>query len=203
MHHQILNKQQKKILPLLKKFSSNFGLVGGTAIALYLEHRQSIDFDLFTLKKFKNLSIRNIISKYYKIEKILINELDEYTIIVNGVKITFLHFPFKIEFNNNFDNIIKTPDLLTLGAMKIYALGQRAKWKDYVDLYFIIKNHYSLKQIIKKAKQIFKNEFNEKIIRVQLAYFKDIDYSEKIIYTKGFEINNKIIEKKLRKISLN
>ena len=51
MHKEIFTKEQEKILPLVVDFSDRFGLVGGTAIALHLGHRRSIDFDLFSNKK--------------------------------------------------------------------------------------------------------------------------------------------------------
>jgi len=63
LHKEILTKKQIKLLPLLKSFSKDFGLVGGTAVALHIGHRRSIDFDLFTDKEFKNSSIRKIIQK--------------------------------------------------------------------------------------------------------------------------------------------
>ncbi len=72
------------------------------------------------------------------------------------------------------------PDLLTLAAMKAYALGGRAKWKDYVDLYFLLKDHFSLPQISEKSKALFGPLYNEKLFREQLCYFQDIDYSEKV-----------------------
>ncbi len=50
MHKEILSKKQIDFFPHLKKFSNDFGLVGGTAIAFHLGHRQSIDFDLASLK---------------------------------------------------------------------------------------------------------------------------------------------------------
>ena len=46
-------------------------------------------------------------------------------------------------FTENFEDIINIPDLPTLAAMKTYALGRRGKWKDYVDLYFIIKDFFN------------------------------------------------------------
>ena len=64
--------------------------------------------------------------------------------------------------------------------MKAYALGGRAKWKDYVDLYFIMKDHYSIKEIIKKADELFGSSFNGRFFRQQLSYFDDINYSEKV-----------------------
>jgi hypothetical protein len=202
MHKEILTKEQSGLLPLLKSFSNDFGLVGGTAIALHIGHRESIDFDLFTLDEFDNYKIKRKISRYYKIEKVLKDEKGQYTLSIRGVRFTFFHYPYKINFSKNFDNVIRLPDLLTLVAMKAYALGRRAKWKDYIDLYFVIKKYHSIEKIIKKAKQIFGKEFNEKIFRAQLAYFKDIDYSEKIIYAKGFGVSDEIVKKELIKFSL-
>ena len=74
------------------------------------------------------------------------------------------------------------PDLLTLGAMKAFALGRRSKWKDYVDLYFVIKFHYSFLEISNKAKEIFKDEFIEKQFIAQLGYFKGINYDEEVTF---------------------
>jgi len=86
--------------------------------------------------------------------------------------------------------------------MKAFALGRRAKWKDYVDLYFIMKANHTISQITAKGVEIFGNEFNEKIFRTQLAYFEDIDYSEEIIYKDGFSTDNEIIKKALVESSL-
>lgn len=202
MHKEILTEKQIKLLPLVEKFSSGFGLVGGTAIALHIGHRESVDFDLFTLNDFDSAKIRKKITKDFNFEKVFVNEGEEYTVLINGVKITFLRYPFNIEFKDKLDNIIKLPDLLTLSAMKAYALGRRAKWKDYVDMYFILKNHHSIKEVAEKAQQIFSSEFNEKIFRTQLAYFEDIDYTEEIIYREGFEIDDKMIKNSLIDFSL-
>jgi len=202
MHKEVLTQKQLNLLPLLKLFSKNFGLVGGTAIALYLGHRKSIDFNLFSLKEFDHLKIRKEILKFKKPFKVIVNEKEQYSIFINGVKITFLYYPFKIKFSKNFENIINLPDLLTLSAMKAYTLGRRAKWKDYVDLYFIMKHYGGIKKVIKKAKNIFGNEFNEKMFRAELAYFKDIDFSEKIIYLKGFEKKDEEIKRALINFSL-
>lgn len=202
MHKEILTEKQNKFLPLIEKFSDNFGLVGGTAIALYIGHRESVDFDLFTLNEIDSAKIRRKITKDFNIEKVFIDEKEEYSVLIDGVKITFLNYPFNIEFENKFDDIINLPSLLTLSAMKSYTLGRRAKWKDYVDMYFILKNYHSLEEIAERAKQIFSNEFNEKILRTQLAYFEDIDYTEKVIYKEGFEVDDKVIKDSLIDFSL-
>ena len=202
MHKEIITADQIKLLPLVKSFSKDFGLVGGTAMALHIGHRHSIDFDLFTDKNFSNVLIKRKVSQQVKIDKLLYAETGQFNLVVNKVKMTFFKYDFKIDYAKKLDDIIKMPDLLTLAAMKAYALGMRAKWKDYVDLYFIMRDFYSLDKITKKARHIFGGEFNEKIFRTQLAYFKDVDYSEKVDYLKGFETDDEIIKKELIKLSL-
>lgn len=202
MHKEILTPEQIELLPLIKKFSKDFVLVGGTAIALHLGHRRSVDFDLFTTKEFNSKSIKNKILKSRKIDKTYFNKDDEYTLMVNKVKLTFFNFRHHIPAPLALDKIIKIPDLLTLAAMKVFALGYRGKWKDYVDLYFILKDHHSLDEISERAKALFKGEFNASILRKQLNFFADVNYNEQVEFMSGFEVSNKKIEKALIDYSL-
>ncbi|MCO5268908.1 MAG: nucleotidyl transferase AbiEii/AbiGii toxin family protein [Brumimicrobium sp.] len=110
------------------------------------------------------------------------------------MKVTFFHYPYPIEHPLKFDKIITTPNLMTLSAMKAFALGRRAKWKDYVDLYFLFKNHISLTETIAKAKEIFKDEFSEKLFKQQLVYFNDIDYQEDVVYLPNFAVNEEEVK---------
>ncbi len=202
MHKEILTKEQVKLLPLLAEFLKEFGLVGGTAIALHLGHRRSIDFDLFSKKKFGNQSLLNKITRNYKPDAIIVNKLDELTFTINGVKFTFFRYPYDIKYSQKFEGKVKIPDLLTLAAMKAFALGQRAKWKDYVDLYFIIKDHFTVAQISEKGKQLFGGNVNEKLFRSQLAYFEGINYEETVEFLPGFETEEQKIKQALTEFSL-
>ncbi len=182
MHRTILTKAQEELLPFVKAFAPQFYLVGGTAIALHLGHRESIDFDLFTNKKIdKNMVMRTTLK--HDLEYVVsYQDGDQITGKINGVQVTFYEYPFPVEANIDFENIIAMPDLLNLAAMKAYAIGQRAKWKDYVDLYFIFKDHYSLDDVAQKAEMIFKGWFNRKLFREQISFFEDINYREKVVY---------------------
>ncbi len=202
MHKEILTVEQLELLPLVKSFGDDFGLVGGTAIALYLGHRRSIDFDLFSLKEFDNGEIRKRILKFNQIDQVIRDEMDQFSLQIGGARFTFLTYPYSIIFSEDLENIIKLPDLLVLAAMKAFALGRRAKWKDYVDLYFIARQYKGIKEICVKAREIFGQEFNEKLFRAQLAYFTDINYSEAIIFMPGFEISDEKIKQELIEISL-
>ncbi len=202
MHKEILTKEQAKLLPFIASFSKKFGLVGGTAIAFHIGHRESIDFDMFSLKPFDGIQLRQKVDEQISIDQVLVSKKREFTSIIKGVKVTFYYYPFPITFHQKFGYEIRLPDLLTLAAMKAYALGMREKWKDYVDLYFIIKDHYSVEKISEKAKEIFQDKFNGRMFRNQLAYFEDIDYSEKIIWMPGFETSDEDIKKALTEFSL-
>ena len=94
MHAEILSSEQRELLPLVALFKNDFGLVGGTAIALHIGHRESIDFDLFSQEKFGNLSLQRKIEKVRKIDEVLVNKGGEFTFLVGLVKFTFFQYCF-------------------------------------------------------------------------------------------------------------
>uniref|UniRef100_A0A832G6Z2 Nucleotidyltransferase n=1 Tax=Ignavibacterium album TaxID=591197 RepID=A0A832G6Z2_9BACT len=177
---EILSENQQKLLPIIRKFKRKFFLVGGTAIALYLGHRRSVDFDLFTTTPFEKKSIEARLKNAGVKFKTAYQTKQEWSIFVFDTKITFYYFTEKIQPVNIFENIIRIPSLLDLAVMKAYTIGERSKWKDYVDLYFILRDYLPMQKIIKRATYIFKDSFNEKLFREQLVYFDDIDFSEEI-----------------------
>lgn len=182
MHSEILNNRQKELLPLMAQFRREYYLVGGTAIALYIGHRRSIDFDLF---KFSGINHKRNLDK---LSASGFNHLvtrrvtEQMNLIVNEVKVTFFQYPFHIEPSTKFEDYFRLPSLLQLAAMKAYALGRRSKWKDYVDLYFLLHKHFTLTDISAEATRIFGELYSEKMFRSQLCFFDDIDYTEPVDY---------------------
>lgn len=180
MHSEILNDRQTELLPLLAQFRREYYLVGGTAIALYLGHRRSIDFDLFkpsainhkrNLDKIADASFPHTVTR---------RVAEQMNLIVNDVKLTFFQYPFPVEPTAKFETYFRLPSLLQLAAMKAYALGRHSKWKDYVDLYFLLRDHFTIADITDCATRLFGELFSEKMFRSQLCYFDDIDYTEAV-----------------------
>ena len=194
MHIEILTDRQKELLPYLIRFRSSFYLVGGTAIALYLGHRRSIDFDLFSYSRLRKQDIWRKLEKIPYRQKRIHEDTDQLHFYINEIKTTFFNYPYPIEYPTNFNRIINLPSLVSLAAMKAFALGRRAKWKDYVDLYFLLKNHFSIKEISEQAGQLFNEQFSAKLFREQLAFHKDIDFSEQVEYMPGFEVEVEAIK---------
>ncbi len=180
MRLEILSSNQSDLLPYLKTFNRSFYMVGGTAIALHLGHRRSIDFDLFSPSQLiKHRIKRKLLNIPFK-QKAIFEDYDQIHLMINEVKTTFFNYPYSIEHPVIVENFITISELITLAAMKAFALGRRAKWKDYVDLFFIIRDYFSVAEISSKADIIFGPLFNEKLFREQLAFHKDIDFSEPV-----------------------
>lgn len=194
MHLEILTKEQHDLLPFIKKYSKNYYMVGGTAIALHIGHRGSVDFDLFTDANINVISIKKQVLDSGFSSNIIVQKSDQIHFTINNVKLTFFQFPFSIEAITYHEKFFRIPDLLTLAAMKAFALGGRGKWKDYVDLYFILKNHFSVTEICDKAKELFTDVFNPVLFSKQLCYFDDISFDEPVEFMPGFEVPEKEVK---------
>ncbi len=202
MHKEILNSKQLELLPLMSKFKREFYLVGGTAIALHIGHRRSIDFDMF---KFANINHKKNLDKISSEnwDYIVTRQVSEQmNLIVNEVKITFFEYPFQIDVSEKFEKFFRLPNLLDLASMKAFALGRRSKWKDYVDLYFLLTQHFTIEEISKRASEIFEDLFSEKMFRVQLCYYNDIDYSEEVEYIIDNPPTDQQIKDKLTELAM-
>ncbi|OGJ16068.1 MAG: hypothetical protein A2632_01360 [Candidatus Pacebacteria bacterium RIFCSPHIGHO2_01_FULL_46_16] len=200
MHTEILSQEQLKLLPLVEQYKDSHYLVGGTALALQFGHRRSIDFDLFSNQPLEPVKVLQQVKAVSSVDRVLVSSSDELTLIANGVKMTWYNFGFTIPvaFEAEF---CRLPDSLTIGAMKLFALGHRAKWKDYLDLYFILKE-FSLEQLVARTKDLFSSAFEEKLARIQLTYFDDISYSEEINFMPDFVVEDAVVKQTLTQIAL-
>src|SRR3989344_8272600 len=184
MKLEVLTEAGKDILPSLGKFE-DFYLAGGTALALQIGHRISVDFDLFSEKEIsKNLLAK--VKRVFENKTVIssVNNPDELTVFINGVKTTFLRYPFPVK-NKLLDyNGIKLLDAKEIASTKAYTIGRRGTIKDYVDLYFVLSEKISfLDEIMEMAKSKFGNEFNDRLFLEQLVYFNDIEEA-KILFLK-------------------
>ena len=202
MHDEILNADQLKLLPLMARFRREYYLVGGTAIALHIGHRRSVDFDMFKMSAInhkKNLD--KIIASGFD-HQVTRRVEEQMNLLVNGVKLTFFQYPFPVVPEDNFEKVFRLPSLISLAAMKAYALGRRSKWKDYVDLYFLLTKHFTIAGISAKATELFGELFSEKLFRAQLSYFDDVDYTEQVEYLIPNPPTEAEIKARLTEISL-
>lgn len=205
MHPEAITSKAKRIFEKLKNFP-DFYLGGGTALALQLGHRISVDFDFFWQKDIP----RELLPKIKKVFagskiEVIINHLEQLTVIIDGISISFIKYPFPVVSKLVEYEGIKLLAALEIAAMKVYALGRRATLKDYVDLYFIFKEKVtSLEKIIKFCEKKYGQEFNPRLFLEQLIYSKDIEEMEIQFLKEGvnkLEIE-KFFEKEIQKIEI-
>ena len=203
MYENVLTQNQMVLAKKLLPACSDFYLAGGTALALQIGHRRSIDFDLASYNQIDSFGLeRKLLSMGFDIQTVFTATGDELSVLINGIKVTFFMFPFVIKHEVFWEKgQITVPEILDLGVMKAYALGRRNKWKDYVDLYFLLHDRIAIQDLIQNAEKIFKRHFNSKLFREQLCYFDDIDYSETIEYV-DYALEDKKIREFLETVAV-
>ena len=163
MYWNILDNSRKELLPFLENFPE-FYLAGGTALALKIGHRDSIDFDFFTPKDVNTHQLFNKIKQVFSgknIQKIQ-EEWGTLTVLIDNVKVSFFQYNYSLIEDLEKTDYFFLASLSDISAMKCNALVGRATMKDYVDIYFLL-NIYSLDQILSFSEQKFP-ELNRNLV---------------------------------------
>jgi predicted nucleotidyltransferase component of viral defense system len=178
MHTEALTKAGLELFPALTAFD-DFYLAGGTALALQIGHRLSVDFDLFRDGPIDRTLLSTVTRVFPSFPvKPVINNRDQLTAFIGVVKLTFLSYPFPLIEPLVSIGGLRMLSVEEIGATKAYTIGRRGTYKDYVDLYFIIAEHHaSLGEIIAMAERKFRHEFNSRLFAEQLLFMDDVqDY---------------------------
>lgn len=158
LYFGILSRQTKKALTFLSAQDwlrdSSWYLAGGTALALQANHRRSVDLDFFSQKKdFDNNDLLREFSGTRE-WNITVNRKNTIYGELFGAKVSFIAYPFFIPRQKpklyGSVRILSPRDIAT---MKVVAISQRGRKRDFFDLYWCAKNIESLESIIKRLKE--------------------------------------------------
>ncbi|MDP2951431.1 MAG: nucleotidyl transferase AbiEii/AbiGii toxin family protein [bacterium] len=180
MKLEVLNSKRKDLLKSLYKFS-DFYLVGGTALALQLGHRTSVDFDLFSDKIINPSLLLSKTQRIFQGRKVArkLKHSDQVSILVDDVKIDFVHCKYPLVLKPIELNKLKMAQAKEIAAMKAFALNFRGTTKDYIDLYFVLKEKVvTLSDIEKIGEKKYKDEFNFRLFLNQLLLLEDLEDTE-------------------------
>lgn len=181
LHLEILPSKTRKAFDFLskEKWLQRLGwyLAGGTALALQAGHRKSVDLDFFTQNKtFSNdelLGHFSLIADW----KTDIKEKDTVYGELYGAKVSFIAYPSFIPVEQPLSygsiKILKSDDIT---VMKIIAISQRGKKRDFFDLYWLIQHGENLETAMQKLKKQYPSvAHNYHHILKSLVYFEDAD----------------------------
>jgi hypothetical protein len=179
--YEILPEAQKYLLNELGSVSkNNFVLYGGTAIALRLAHRDSVDFDFFTEDTFTTQVLYDRFA-FLKGSIIIQDEKNTLTVIVETpfgeVKVSFfggLTFGRVSEPQWTNDRILLVAGLEDLFTLKLAVLLKRVEVKDYQDIAAILRSGLPLERGLACAR-LFYSEFQPSEALKALVYFKGGD----------------------------
>lgn len=152
-------------------------LAGGTALALQVGHRQSLDLDFFTPEK--NISPNNIEHLLFSTKKWTTTFTDAGTLYgeFQHAKISFIAYPFfqpspqRIQCGNIY--MLSAKDI---AAMKIITISQRGKKRDFIDLYWYCSNCEPLIEVVQRSVQQYPGQANNMThILKSLVYFADAE----------------------------
>lgn len=164
--------QELQALPRLKEFY----LVGGTSLALQLNHRNSVDIDLFTKNEFLNKEIIDyIITSGFSFD-VQFNFNNTIIDFINKVKVDFIRHAYPLVLTPITEEGITYLSKEDIAAMKLNAISNSGKrLKDFIDVYFLLE-YFSLSEMIEFYTIKYPN-FNPLIALKAINYFEDIDPS--------------------------
>ncbi len=137
LHQETITDEMRKLSKVIfDNLDNDFYLAGGTALALYIGHRKSVDLDYFINKDFDTLELKNKIFTLFNTEnvEIIFEEKNTLWCTINGVKVSFIS-----RFDILLDEVITIDNFRLVGikditVMKLSAICSREEYKDYFDL---------------------------------------------------------------------
>lgn len=206
MFYNILDKKRLELLPLFKNFKKDFYLGGGTALALQIGHRDSIDFDFFKEEEIATQKLFDNLEEFFTGHHLLKVQEERSTlglIIDDSVKLSFFSYRYQLVKELIDEENLKLASMEDIGCMKLSAIIGRASNKDYIDLYYILQS-VALEDLLEKAAKKFP-DLDRNLILKSLVYFEDIGL-EPIMFKNNhrvdFEKVEKFLEKKVKELSI-
>ncbi|MDD5221353.1 MAG: nucleotidyl transferase AbiEii/AbiGii toxin family protein [Candidatus Pacebacteria bacterium] len=199
----VLTKNQKNILSIISKnklICNSFYLTGGTALAeFYFWHRLSEDLDFFSEEEFDPQGISVFFKKIKEEAKIKKVEFQQsfnrnlfFLDLTDGdkIKMEFTYFPFeRIDKKKKID-YLQIDSLLDIAVNKVFTIYQNPRSRDFIDLYFILKNDkdLSLDDLIKKAQIKFGHYIDPILLGTQYMKVKELkDFPKMLIKIKDHD----------------
>jgi hypothetical protein len=186
LHLEILPEPQKEFWDgLAGMVPAHFVLYGGTAIALRLGHRQSVDFDFFTDQgvEFNDLLVS---MPFLKRATMLDRRPNTFTLSLpmpsGDIKLSFfgdLSFG-RVGAPDQIQGKVSLASPLDLLATKLKTIHDRIVPRDYVDIEALLKSGLSLDQGIAGARALYGQLLNPLDTAKTVSWFKDGDLERKL-----------------------
>ena len=153
----------------------DFVLAGGTALALQLGHRISVDFDLFAPPARYPAFLLDRVRRTAGTVAVVQDKHDKLDLLLDGIKCSFFSYPYPFTaFAGRFNEIVLA-HTLDIAAMKLITIAQRGARKDFIDLYECLRRHPFEAVFANAVGRFGRDSMNPVHIGKSLAYFADAE----------------------------
>jgi len=177
-HPEVLSRSQERVLAELGPFltARGFYLAGGTAVALHLGHRRSVDLDWFTAERLSDpLALAQHLRELpvpFVAEQVAPGTLHG---SARRVRLSLLEYRYRLlGYLRPWQGCARLASQKDLAAMKIAAVTQRGSKKDFVDIYALASQSFSLRQMLRWYQKKYAIHDVAHVL-YSLAYFDDAD----------------------------
>jgi hypothetical protein len=189
VYKEVLSGCQKRVISHLSEMLRNtdFYLAGGTALALHIGHRVSVDLDWFVPFLGNPENLLNKLKSYINDFNVTSISTETAYLIINNVQVSFIGYNYPLlESKVIFEDYgICLASLDDIACMKLSAIAGRGAKKDFIDLYFLINYYKSLQTYLDLYRQKFSTRDIGHVIR-SLIYFEDAELEPDIHMLKSF-----------------
>jgi len=174
----------KSLMPLVALKEAR--LVRGTALALQMGHRKSVDLDFSGELDIEIFDVSNPFGQEYEVERIR-NTLNIKIYLINEIKVDVVNYQYHWLEDEVQEENLRLASIKDISAMKLSAITGRGTKKDFIDLSFLL-DKFSLKQMMKYYLDKY-HDGSEFLVLKSLGYFKDAedDAMPEMIINKNWE----------------
>jgi hypothetical protein len=151
---------------------NDFRLVGGTALALHLGHRVSVDIDWFTDTAFDSGRISEILIREFGLEQAVVVE-NSISGAIDGIKIDVIAHRYPWIDSTMDISGARLAAVSDIAAMKLNAISNRGSKKDFWDVATLL-GHYALDDLLDLFKKRYPQVNSWQVVR-SLTYFDDAE----------------------------
>lgn len=202
IHYEILDEARQSVLPHLGPIKDmGFYLAGGTALALQIGHRDSVDFDFFIDRDFDTGDLYEKLSSFLKDFKIERGHEDENTLYIEinkSIKCSFITYRYPLIGQLIDTGTMNLASIEDIGCMKLTTIFARAKLRDYIDIYYILQKT-NLENLL-NLMNVKIPHVNSALVLRSLVYTDDLE-TDAIQFKNGFNLDIKDAQKYFVQVS--
>lgn len=174
LHFETVSPSALELLTSLQQIAifKDLRLVGGTSLALQYGHRKSIDIDLFGPLDADELEISEELGHLGQIKQ-LQKSKNIFVYLINGIKTDIVRYKYPWLEEVQLIDGIRFAGKMDIAAMKLAAITGRGTKKDFIDIWFLLKE-FTMKQLIEFYLKKY-SDGTEFLVLKSLGYFADAD----------------------------